>query len=205
MRQKDQIDLFYLGDDSIPAGSLTTMVTGDLYSVRIQFTPPGGNDVVGQLDLSTSGSVLSWTAFKFEGDGQTVHGERTSTGVILNGTDISVSGDIIPSYACSGLVSEFADSPDDSIEFSWLAETSDVPVKPAALSKAGLETVQSPVSGTVESCLKIELTISEARTNTYWVKDRLVVASDWAGAKSYALPNPVARSLFKLMSPPQTH
>lgn len=195
MNQQDQVDLFYLGEDTTPVGTLTTRTSAGGFTTSINFSLPDGGTVTGELSMQSNGSVREWTTFRFVGDGKTIDGERTAKGVRMHGSELPVSGDVIPGYACSSLVVEFASSTEDSLSFTWLQETGDDPLKAATLVRAGTEEVDSPVRGVVENCVKVELSIEGTRTNTYWVKGPVVVASDWAGACSYALPEPVARSL----------
>lgn len=185
MTTHQHIDPFYLDGGADPAGSITTTVSDGRYATASQFTSPDGHQVAGRLDLVTSGSVLAWTAFAFEGDGRVVTGERTPAGVSVDGRAVTVDGDVIPSYGRSGLVTEFAASGDESIDFVWLEETSDGCDSAATLTRAGSEAVSSRVRGTVEDCQRVELTVDGVRTNTYWVKDGVIAVADWGGARSF--------------------
>ncbi|WP_054952844.1 hypothetical protein [Flaviflexus massiliensis] len=195
MRDVHQIELFYFGDTTSPRRSLTSMSHGNQFRTRIGFTTPDGLDVAGNLELESAGSVLEWSSFTFHGDGRTVTAERTSDGVNVAGNFMSLSGPALPGYACLLLVLDLVDSNHERIDFTWLTETADNPARPASLQLKPNDMVSSPVRGNVEDCRRVELTVSGERTNTYWVKDGEVIASDWARTQSFALPREVVRSL----------
>lgn len=47
----------------------------------------------------------------------------------------------------------------------------------------------------MSACERVELTVGGSRTNTYWVRDGVIVATDWNGARSFALPAGAADNL----------
>lgn len=197
MRDVHQIELFYFGDTTSPRGSLTSISRGNQFHTRIGFTTPDGIDVAAILELESDGDVLEWSSFTFHGDGRTVTAGRASDGVNLAGKIMILAGPVLPGYACLLLVLDLVDSDREHIDFTWLTETAHNPASPASLQLKPNETVSSPVRGRVEDCRRVELTVGGERTNTYWVNDDEVIASDWAGAQSFALPREVVRSLTR--------
>lgn len=192
-----QIELFYLGDSPVPAGALVTATHIGEFYCHIRFSTPDGGLVENKVVINMDGSVREWTAFTYRGAGKECGGVRDNHGVTVAGRRGSQEGMVIPSYGVSALVGEMVRRQESEINFLWLAESAASPeaVAPARLERAGDEDVASPFAGMVPECVRVELSVDGARTNTYWARDGVIVATDWNGAKSYALPADTASHL----------
>lgn len=192
-----QIELFYLGGDEVPVGALVTETLKNKYSLHIKFSTPDGGVVEGDAVVHLADSVRNWTEFTFRGFGAECTGKRDEQGVWVAGERVDRDGPVIPSYAVSALVAEMVRNSDKAVDFWWLNESaaSADAVSPARLEPAGDEDLASPLAGPLAGCSRVELTVDGRRTNTYWVHDGAVVASDWGWATSYALPTVAAANL----------
>lgn len=198
----DQIELFYLEDDAVPRGAVVTTIGEAEVTCRVHFSTPDGFRGGGASSVRTDGSVTAWTDFTFISDGTTTVG-RDGAEVTVAGVSILQQG-VVPSYALTAFVLELVQGPDAAVDFHLLDESALLPdgVRAASLRCVGTEEVHSPVRGLLMACERVELTVAGRRTNTYWTRDGVVVASDWAGARSYALPASTADSLRAALDVP---
>lgn len=192
-----QIELFYLGNDQVPAGALVTATDFSKYYCHIRFSTPDGGLVENEAIIRMTGSVREWTEFNYRGAGTECSGTRDLHGVTVAGRRVEREGTIIPSYGVSALVVEMVRSSEMEIDFFRLTESdaSSEAIVPARLERGDDEDVASPIAGMITRCVRVELSVDGARTNTYWVKGGAVVTTDWVGAKSYALPADTASNL----------
>lgn len=189
-----QLDLFYIGNSA--AGALAVAQSSGTYATHIVFSPPDSPVVDLRTTIDTDASVKNWSRFTFHNRESKVEGIRTEDGVLISGRLVRCEN-VVPSYGVSALVLELVDSKEDRCSFLWLDESRGASTRPVAgkLEQAGRESVDSPVGVRIPACERVELTVDNARTNTYWVKDGVIVASDWNGATSYALPDAVTNNL----------
>ena len=178
------IELFYLGEDSEPAGAVVTRIDDAEVSCRVRFATPDGGHGGGESVIRPDGSIQRWTDFRFSSDGATQTVARADR-----------EGRVVPSYGLSALVLELVEGPESAVDFLLLDESDPDAPRAAHLERAGTETVHSPLRGQLAACVRVELTADGHRTNTYWVRDGIVVVSDWVGARSYALPPAAAQGL----------
>ena len=200
---RDCIELFYLGSESDPCGAVATTRSEGRFSCRVTFFTPDGQPAGGAAVIQTGRSILDWTDFDFVSDGQSTRGAQDRKGVTIAGERVAHAGAVLPSYGLSALVLEMVQGANRSAEFGLLDESAPpaCAVEGARLSRVGTEGVDSPVMGLVPECERIELTVGDRRTNTYWVSDGVIVASDWVGARSFALPVAAADALRLTLGP----
>lgn len=185
-----QIELFYLSNHSVPVGALMTATDHSSHYCRIRFSTPDGGIVDNEALVRMNGSIRDWTSFTFRDGAMESVGTRDSHGVTVAGHRVDHEGTVVPSYGVSALVAEMVRELDEAVEFRWLTESagSAHAVLPARLERTDDEDVASPVTDIITGCARVELSVDGTRTNTYWVKDGAVVATDWNGATSFALP-----------------
>ena len=194
---QEQVELFYLGDQSMPCGAVVTTIGASEISCHVHFTTPDGHHGGGRAVIHVAGSITAWTSLSFTSGGVSIHASRDGEDVIVAGARAPHDGVVVPSYGLSALVLELVQGPDRAVDFVLLEEStsSTGAVSPARLERTGTEDVRSPFLGLVADCERVELTVGARRTNTYWVHDGVLVASDWAGARSYLLPTAAADGL----------
>ncbi|WP_315093767.1 hypothetical protein [uncultured Cellulomonas sp.] len=184
----EQIELFYVGAEGAPRGAVVTTIGPDQVTCRVHFSTPDGQVGGGEAVIQVAGSVTSWTGVRFTSHGTTTVGRRVTA---------DADCPVVPSYGLSALVLELVQGAERSLDLELLDESTSPPhtVRPARLVRDRTEDVLSPVQGLLHGCERVELTVAGRRTNTYWVRDGVVVASDWAGARSYALPAAAAQGV----------
>lgn len=188
------VELFYDGDQRFPTGALTVQRTVDGGSVSMQFSPAEDVTFTRRLEVKFTQSILDWTSATFYAEEQV---DLVRDGNTLNIGDVQVpaTGRIIPSYAATFLVEEFAAGHDAELNFTWCEEESRS-VRSGRLRRDKADRVTSPVQQLMPPFGKVALLLDGKVQNTYWTSESGVVVSDWNGATSYALPSSVVKALY---------
>lgn len=197
---RTQVELFYVGDADEPSGAVVTSIAQDCVTCRVRFRTPTGEDGADAV-IRFDGSLRTWSELTFTADGVTRRATRAEVASVVAEGQVEGGRPVIPSYGLAALALELAAGQERSLELRLLDESAwpTATVSPARLVRAGTEVVTSPVAGTLTGCERIELSVDGRRTHTFWVKGGVVVASDWAGARSYALPQAAADGLTTVL------
>lgn len=188
------VELFYDGGGSVPSGALVTNRVAGRAEVSMSFSTEAGVVFSRQLSIMSEASVAAWSSATFVAD-RRIQLERSGDSITVGDSSFCCEGLVVPSYAASLLVAEFTAQDLSEQEFGWLDEESGV-VKSGRLRREADDAVTSPLQHLDEPCQKVTLWLDNVLQNTYWLAGGCVVASDWNGARSYALPDSVVSSLY---------
>lgn len=188
------VELFYDGGSSVLSGALVTDWVAGGVEVSMSFSPEAGVVFSRQLSLMSVSSVAGWSSATFVAD-RPIKMARRGDDIMVGEVSLHCPGLVVPSYAASVLVAEFAAQDVNEQEFGWLDEESGV-VKNGLLRREVDETVTSPLQQLDSPCRKVTLWLDGGLQNTYWLAGGRVVVSDWNGARSYALADSVVSALY---------
>lgn len=194
------VELFYDGDGDAPSGALVINRQPQGGSVSMRFSLDDEATFARHLEISFTDSVFGWDQAVFTADNTTVL-KRDQDIITVGEQPVQASSPIVPSYAVSFLVAEFARDGSTHLPFSWLDEES-ATIQEAELTRGSGESIDSPVQTLNSPCETIILEVAGQTKNTYWLHGGTIVRSDWNGANSYALPASVVHALYAPLDRP---